>query len=59
MKAGADMIQYVFGMFTGGFITVMVMALFIGRRQVDDEYKPDIYRSKDDDWELWYGKRLT
>lgn len=46
------MIQYVFGMFTGGFITVMVMALFIGRRQVDDEYKPDIYRSKDDGWEL-------
>lgn len=52
MKAGADMIQYVFGMFTGGFITFMVMALFIGRHYVDDEYKPDIYRSKDDDWEL-------
>lgn len=52
MKAGEDMIQYVFGMFTGGFITFMFMALFIGRRQVDDEDKPDIYRSKDDDWEL-------
>ncbi len=29
-----------------------VMALFIGRHHVDDEYEPDIYRSKDDDWEL-------
>lgn len=52
MKAGADMIQYVFGMFTGGFIIFMVMALSMGRRQVDDEYELDIYRSKDDDWEL-------
>ncbi len=52
MKAGVDMIQYVFGMFTGGFITFMVMALLIGRHHVDDEYEPDIYRSKDDDWEL-------
>ena len=53
MKAGADMIQYVFGMFTGGFITFMSMALFMGRRHVDDDiYTPDIYRSKDDDWEL-------
>ena len=52
MKAGADMIQYVFGMFTGGFIMFMVMALFIGRHHVDDEYEPDIYRIKDDDWEL-------
>lgn len=52
MKAGAYMIQYVFGMFTGGFIVFMAMTLFIGRRQVGDEYKPDIYRSKDDDWEL-------
>ena len=53
MKAGADMIQYVFGMFTGGFITFMFMALFMGRRHVDDDiYTPDICRSKDDDWEL-------
>lgn len=53
MKAGADMIQYVFGMLTGGFITFMFMALFMGRRHVDDDiYTPDIYRSKDDDWEL-------
>ena len=53
MKAGADMIQYVFGMFTGGFIIFMFMALFMGRRHVDDDiYTPDIYRSKDDDWEL-------
>ena len=53
MKAGADMILYVFGMFTGGFITFMFMALFMGRRYVDDDiYTPDIYRSKDDDWEL-------
>ena len=53
MKAGAYMIQYVFGMFTGGFIVFMAMTLFIGRRQVDDDiYTPDIYRSQDDDWEL-------
>lgn len=46
------MILYVFGMFTGGFITFMFMALFMGRRHVDDDlYIPDIYRSKDD-WEL-------
>ena len=52
MKAGDNMILYVFGMFTGGFIVFMFMALFMGRRHVDDEYEPDIYRSKYDDWEL-------
>lgn len=53
MKAGDSMILYVFGMFTGGFIVFMFMALFMGRRHTDDDfYTPDIYRSKDDDWEL-------
>lgn len=53
MKAGDNMILYVFGMFTGGFIVFMFMALFIGRHHVDDDiYTPDIYRSQDDDWEL-------
>lgn len=53
MRAGESMILYVFGMFTGGFITFMFMALFMGRRHVDDDiYIPDIHRSKDDDWEI-------
>ena len=52
MKAGDNMILYVFGMFTGGFIVFMFMALSTGRQHVDDEYEPDIYRSKYDDWEL-------
>lgn len=46
------MIEYILGAFSGGFLVFMLISVFMGRKHVDDEYEPDIYRSKDDDWEL-------
>lgn len=54
-------IEYILGVFSGGFLVFMLMSVFTGRPAVRHEkgkemeapsYHPDIYRDTDDDWEL-------